>query len=60
MALYEMLKNLFGLRTEFQSSTNLTNKVVVITGANCGIGKETAYQLSLKGAKVITIIFLNK
>ncbi|CAG2183957.1 unnamed protein product, partial [Oppiella nova] len=31
----------------------LDGQVVVITGANQGIGKETAYQLSLRGAKII-------
>ncbi|CAG2182772.1 unnamed protein product, partial [Oppiella nova] len=31
----------------------LDGRVVIITGANAGIGKETAYQLSLRGAKII-------
>jgi len=34
-------------------STNLTNKIVIITGSNTGIGKETAKTLALLGATVI-------
>ncbi|CAG2105788.1 unnamed protein product, partial [Medioppia subpectinata] len=34
------------------SSKNLNGQVVVVTGANTGIGKETAYQLTLRDAKV--------
>ena len=48
----EFFKNFFGLRRRFENKTKLDDKVVVITGGNTGIGKETAYQLSLKGAKV--------
>ena len=35
-----------------QSKASLDGKVVIITGANTGIGKETALQLSLRGAKI--------
>ncbi|CAG2169436.1 unnamed protein product [Oppiella nova] len=45
--------NVLHLRTKFVTNQRLDGQVVVITGANSGIGRETAIQLTLLGAKVI-------
>ena len=47
------LLRLVGLGRRYYRGTNrIDGRVVVVTGANSGIGKETALQLSQRGAKV--------
>lgn len=38
--------------TSFKKDTKIDDKVVIVTGANSGIGKETAIDLAKRGAKV--------
>ena len=55
VALY-FIKDLFDMKTgnkrKFETNRRIDNNVVVITGANSGIGKETALRLSNHGANV--------
>ena len=49
----EFYQNFFGLNRICESDCRLDGEYVVITGANKGLGKRTAYELSRRGANII-------
>ncbi|CAG2115635.1 unnamed protein product, partial [Medioppia subpectinata] len=49
----QRLDNMVSQAIDAKSAQKLWDLIVLITGGNTGLGKETAYQMSLLGAKVI-------
>ncbi|CAG7824749.1 unnamed protein product [Allacma fusca] len=37
----------------FQEEENISGKIAIVTGSNCGLGKQTALELAKRGAEVV-------
>ena len=51
----ETVDHLIFVKTQKARSHRCDDKVIVITGANCGIGLETAKEVLERGARVIIL-----